>query len=103
MNDSFDSGGLFQKMMQTVREVIATGLPSRVVVSAEGQDQDLAYLYVVREDAGFTWDDVDLLERVAGHLSYAGWEGGNDLLERSIAVNKLADRLAAILPPRTND
>lgn len=49
---------------------------------------------------GFTREDVDLLEDYATDVDemYAE-EGGYWLLDRITAINALADRIAALLPP----
>lgn len=58
-----------------------------------GEDRHaLAALALRDQPFGFDWDDVDALRSIAESPDLRGWETG--------AADSLADRIAALLPPR---
>lgn len=62
-----------------------------------GQRLRFAAMLLIDSAAGFTWEDVDLIRRAAGFKPHDGVWLGTDPDHPLISV---ADRIAALLPPR---
>ena len=80
-----------------------SGLASEVV----GDRHALAALCLHGQPFGFTWDDVEVLREISpehrigcAHLAFVGSDCDCEAEQESATIASVADRIAALLPPR---
>jgi hypothetical protein len=103
-HESMDRDTFFESGRRNDIEVLAEG--SRLFVAAEhvfeaGNRHALAALALHGQPFGFTWDDVDAIERVvAGGELQGSLSPLSAVARQNDRLRWLIDRIAALLPPK---